>query len=180
MESNKPGLFLIPIVLAIAFAGSCPLAPTDLPSVPLDSRSLSAIRGSDAQYQSTTPSTCQGSGVAFLNLFLPQNNGTSWVPASGCGVANIGFGCGNCTGGASGVSGVPPARHVNGTGQTTVLQNCGNVQAGTCGVTNPGGYPLNYACQGMQPVPAPNGQPYACSDIPILQGQAGGGPGGTQ
>lgn len=185
MQPNKPFILLIPIVVAIATGGVCPLASSDPPSTPLDDRSLSAIRGADAQFQQILPQSCQSNGLTALNQVDPDPDGagTSWYPqTAGCSWTNVGASCGGCTISSYNNLGVPPAAYVNGTGQTAGTQSCGTLQAGTCGYYSPVVGTPGYRCLGIQAYLAPNGQPYTCSDISTLTNQSGGGggPGGPQ
>lgn len=163
MESSKTRLFLASVVLSAATAAICARSPEHPFVMPLDDRTLASVRGADYQYFKKVSASCQGNGV----MALQQVTGNTYVPASGCGVANIGFNCGACEVANSSNVGLNGVVVDPGTGQMNDdVGACGNATAGTCGVTNPGGYPPNYACLGMAVFINPNtGLPVQCSDL---------------
>lgn len=163
MNLTKTILVLALIVPVTIAAGFCAVAPDEHQSTPLKDQSLSAIRGADMQFSAFGNTSCEAMGL----MALSQLYGGTWVSESGCGVANIGFGCGGCTTVMSARFGTKGVMLLNGGGQQNAdIGACGNVEGGTCTVTNPGGYPLTYACTGIAVAMNPNnGQPYACSDL---------------
>ncbi len=167
MEHAKNAVLAASILLVTLVAGLWPTIPWDPPSVPLDGQSLAVIRGTDLQYFKTDTATCASLGL----MALSQLYGGTWAPENGCGVANIGFGCGGCTVVMSRSFGIQGVLVGNGQ-QNGDVGACGNVEGGTCSVTNPGGYPLDYACTGIVVAVNPNtGQPYACSDLIAIMNQ---------
>jgi hypothetical protein len=161
MKSTRPLTLPFLITLAAAIAATFPPMWSDQHSSPLHGRWLAAIHGANRNFKTFGNSSCDGLGdQALTQLF-----GGSWVPQSGCGIANIGFNCGGCTVTMSWMTGsggglVPPGEGQ----QLDDLGACGGLVSGTCIVTNPGGYPLNYACGNEAPVLNKNGQQYTCSD----------------
>jgi hypothetical protein len=167
MRLSRTLCALFPVVCTVLIAA---IVPSDHPSVPLDDQSLSLVRGADIQFAIKVATSCDAMGVNALQ----QLYGGTYYQQSACNSVNQGQVCGGCTKSASANVGTKGAYVPSGTGQTnTIVAQCGLVQAGTCGVTNPNSSPPVYGCVGEQVQVDSNGNPYGCSNLLGVANQSG-------
>ena len=170
MKLTNLWLLAASTVLTMLITATDSLVVPDGASVPLDDQALSSIRGADIDYNAFAPMSCENMGVMALNQIDQFHN---YTPASNCTSVNLGQYCGRCTVTANSMVGINGPVVPYPTGQkNTSDPACGNVQYGICGVINPTTNPPTYGCTQLQVAMKGPNQPYTCSSLFSIRGQA--------